>query len=223
MEPLNLSDLADLIDIPLSTCHGLVKTLQDLGYLFSVGGSRRLYPTKKLFVVAEMISRRDPIAEYLTKSLSDLRDASGETAILGTRQGDSIVYLDVRESENVIRYSALPGDIKPLYSSSIGKLVLGDMPEKDRTKLLDRLSLRQITPNTVTDANELKRDLDACRATGVYVTRGENVADVMAMAVPLRISGDLFGIALAGPIERMTRREEELGTMLLNAIARIAS
>lgn len=45
----------------------------------------------------------------------------------------------------------------------------------------------------------------AGRARGWYVTRGENVADVMAVAPPVAINDEMFAIAVAGPPQHMTR------------------
>jgi DNA-binding IclR family transcriptional regulator len=36
------------------------------------------------------------------------------------------------------------------------------------------------------------------------VTTGENVADVMAVAATVRLGSEIYGIAIAGPLHRMT-------------------
>ena len=222
-KPQTLSNLSRQLGIPLSTCHGLIKTLQRLGYLYSLGGSRQLYPTKKLVGIGDRIARKDPIAELFAESLTKLRDESGETVILGIQQGDAVVYLDIRESTRVIRYSAQPGDLKPLYSSAIGKLVLGEMPEPERRATLARLKLEPVTSKTLVDIDALWDNLEEGRRAGCYVTRGETVTEVMAMSAPVRVTDDVFGVALAGPIDRMTRNSEQLRPLLLKATAKISS
>jgi DNA-binding IclR family transcriptional regulator len=221
--PQTLSSLARHVGVPISTCHGLVRTLQGLGYLYSFGGSRQLYPTKKLVGIGSRIARRDPVVELFADSLGALRDDSGETVILGIQQADAVVYLDVRESAKVIRYSAQPGDLKPLHSSAIGKLVLGEMSESDRRATLARLTLEKITSDTLVDRDALWDDLEEGRAAGCYVTRGETVEDVMALAAPVRVTGDVFGVALAGPIDRMTRNAARLRPLLLEATAKMSN
>jgi DNA-binding IclR family transcriptional regulator len=164
---------------------------------------------------------RDPIIELFAEALTGLRDASGETVILGTRQADKVVYLDVRQSNAVIRYSAQPGDLKPLHSSAIGKLLLGEMPESERRKTMARLTLSRVTDSTLADPETLWNELEDGRRAGCYVTRGENVAEVMALACPVRVTSDVFGVALAGPIQRMERRVDELRSLLLEATAEV--
>ena len=41
---------------------------------------------------------------------------------------------------------------------------------------------------------------------GYFVTRGENVSDVTAIAVPLHVNNELLGLAIAGPSHRMEPR-----------------
>ncbi|WP_198586119.1 IclR family transcriptional regulator [Roseovarius salinarum] len=201
--PLSLSEIAKLMDTPISTCHALVAVLREGGYLYTNRRTKRFYPTKRLLRLARSIAAEDPMVSYFEPYLRQLGEATRETVILGTRQDDSVVYLDVIEGPQVIRYSAEPGDIKPLHSSAIGKLVLGEMPDEERARVLDRLSLDKVTDNTVVEKAALDAQLRDAHAAGVYLTSGENVSDVMAAAIPVVVYGELFGVAVAGPRERM--------------------
>src|SRR5260370_41295946 len=119
--PLSLTELARIMKAPISSCHGIVRTLVAQGYLYNVDADQTLYPTKRLLGIAETIASNDPILRRLSVSLSHLRDVSGETLVLGKLQNNAVVYLDVVDSQQTIRYSAQPGDSQPVYFSSIGK------------------------------------------------------------------------------------------------------
>ncbi|NQU62516.1 MAG: hypothetical protein HQ512_15390 [Rhodospirillales bacterium] len=149
--------------------------------------------------------------------LTRLRDDTGETVILGAREGDAVAYLDVVEGLHTIRYSAKPGEIKPLYSSAIGKAMLASLDEEKLAKTLSRIALERITLATLTDEDTLRRDLEDGRRRGVFVTRGENVADVMGMAAPAAPGGQALAVALAGPIERMGQSFDAHAKRLLMA------
>ena len=220
--PQSLSEISTLLNTPLSTCHGLVRALQDGGFLYSNASTRRHYPTRRLLQIAQTIAANDPVATYFDRHMTDLRDRTGETVILGAAQKNAVVYLNVIESPNVIRYSAQPGDIKPLHSSALGKLVLGEMPVREREALLASLSLDAVTDKTLTDPEALRADLEHAHKAGLYVTQGENVAEVMAIAAPVQVSGQTFGIAVAGPIERMLRKRAEVEAALRDAQSAIA-
>ena len=216
--PLTLSELAHAIGAPISSCHGLVATLRNRGYVYSVGNNRQVYPTRRILDVAEAIVRNDPLLETAAPVLARLRDDTGETVILGAPEGDAVVYLDVVEGLHTIRYSAEPGEIKPLYSSAIGKAILASLDEGELAKTLSRIALERITPATLTDEDALRLDLENGRARGLFVTRGENVADVMGMASPMTPGGQSLAVALAGPIERMDRSFDAHAERLLMAV-----
>ena len=202
-EPLALSELARRISIPVSACHGLVRTLEARGYLYALGPRKGYYPTLRWLEKARAIAAHDPLLERVTPLLEGLAASTGETVVLGKRLALMVVYLNVIESRHSIRYSARIGDLKPLYSSSIGKALLGAMPADVRDATLHRIKLARITPTTITRRSALEKDLAAALARGWAMTRGENVPDVHAIAAPIRIAGETYAIAVAGPAQRI--------------------
>lgn len=217
--PLSLTELAQRIGSPISSCHALVRTLQQRGYVYILDERKRVYPTKRLYTIAQAIARHDPILERLMPILSRLSRSTGETVILGKRQANYVTYLEVIEGNQTIRYAASPGDTKPLHSSAIGKAMLGVLDEAARERLLGKLDLARVTDRTITSVDALRQDLAASEARGYFVTRGENVPDVMAISVARRVADDSYGIAVAGPIGRIESRLDELVAALLDAAA----
>lgn len=201
-EPLGIAELARRLAIPVSACYGLIRTLELRGYLYELGLRRGWYPTLRWVQKARAVAEHDPVLERVSPLLEVLRKASGETVVLGKRSGNMVIYLDVLESSNPIRYSAQAGERKPLYSSAAGKALLGAMDAVQRETLLATLKLTRVTPNTIVRRELLKKDLSAGARRGWYMTRGENVVDVHAIAAPVRIDGELYAIVLAGPAHR---------------------
>jgi DNA-binding IclR family transcriptional regulator len=141
--------------------------------------------------------------------------------ILGTRQGDAVLYLLVLEGRQSIRYSSRAGELKPLHSSSIGKVMLAGLEPAQLDLWLEARTLGKVTDRTLTAARKLRADLRAGQARGWQTTRGENVADVMALAAPLRAGGTLLGVAIAGPMHRMQPAEARLGERLLRCVRQL--
>lgn len=214
-KPLLLKELAEMMGIPLSSCHGIVRTLQQRGYLYLTGRRKELYPTRRLWRMATAIAASDPLLSRVEPILHRLQEKTAETVILGKRQGDAVLYLEVIEGVQTIRYVARPGEYKPLHSSSIGKALLGALRDDELQAWLQSHSLPAITPNTITDPGRLLADLQAGRERGYFVTRGENVMDVMAVATPCVVDGEVLGIAVAGPLHRMERHLENHVAALL--------
>lgn len=221
--PLSLSELAQQIGSPVSSTHALVKTLRSRGFVYVLDDRKMIYPTKRILSVATLIAENDPVVELTLPVLETLQRQTDETVILGKRQGDHVVYLEVLESSNSIRYSARPGDTKPLHSSSVGKAMISLLPDDELLELVRQHGQRQVTPHTITDPDRLMADIRAGREQGLFITRGENVADVMALAAPVSVSDEPLGIAVAGPISRMVEKEADCARYLKEARESLAS
>ena len=220
--PLSISDLAERLEAPISSCHGLVHTLLQRGYLYGLGARKAVYPTRRLLAAAEVIDAHDPLVERLRHEMERLRDETRETVILGKRQGDAAVYLEIKEGLQTIRYTAGVGELKPLHSSAIGKAILSGLDDDALGACLARLDLARVTENTKTDPAALFDEIARGRDAGYQTTRGENVSDVMAFAVPLIFHGDDIGIVVAGPIHRMAENESAIVGALLDFQSRLA-
>lgn len=204
--PMTLRELAECCDIPVSTCHSLVHTLLNRSYLYQTRRRRDLYPTRRILDLAVSIVAHDPYLERLAPYLESLRATTEETIILGKRHRDQILYLEVLEGPQTIRYSARPGELKPLHSTCIGKTILGSLPVADLRAWLKSRPLPRVTGNTLTTQARLVADLAESARRGYYLTVGENVADVTAVAVPVHLNNEVLGIAIAGPSHRMGPR-----------------
>lgn len=214
-KPLSLTALAEMACIPKSSCHAIVGTLIARGYLYSLSRPRALYPTRRFFDLTRSIQAKDPFVERMLPMLERLRDASRETVILGKRQGSAVIYLQVIEGTHAIRYSAQPGEFKPLHSSAIGKAVIGSLKEPELRALVAAQPLPRITQNTLTDQDALVTDILESRRRGYFLTCGENVPDVWAVSAFLSVNSEILAVAIAGPRHRMEHNIPECAKLLV--------
>ncbi len=220
--PMTLSEIARALNAPQSSCFNLLRALEGRGFLYSVGGNKRVYPTRKLFDLADAIASYEPVIPRIEGLLVELRDQTNETVIFGARQGNQVIYLSVIEGRQTIRYISHPGELKPMHASAIGKSLLIGMPAAERAKFVAKLTLKATTSRTLTTAAELLADLERAEARGYASTEGENVGDVMAVSCPVRIEAVSYAIAVAGPIGRVAPRADELAGRIRAVIDRIA-
>ncbi len=206
--PLSLTDISRSLSAPVSSSFNLVRALESRGYLYGANARKGIYPTRKIFEISSAIAAAEPWVEKLAPLLLALRNATQETVILGKLHGEHAIYLTVVEGPQSIRYSARAGDLKPLHSSAIGKALLTFQEPGVRSKTIERLAMEKRTPQTITDRAHLLQDLKASAERGFTVTRGENVPDVMGLAVLAALGSEPYAIAVAGPITRMEPRME---------------
>jgi DNA-binding IclR family transcriptional regulator len=217
-QPLTLSKLAEEIDAPISSCHNLIHTLMGGGYIFTLEAQRSFYPTRKLWNLAQAIASRDPLLDRILPTAEYLRDVTSETVVVGKRQDQTAIYLLVLEGLHTIRYVAQPGRTLPLHTSAVGKALVSTLNDADFNRWLDRDRLDQITGQSIINKTELRREIRSGKAQGYFTTHGENVADVGAIAVPISVGGETLAIAVAGPVERMSARQDDFVNKLHSAV-----
>ncbi len=219
--PLNLSEIAARLAIPLASAHALLKTLEARGYLFDVGQRRGYFPTTRMQGVVQAIVRALPLASAVEPALRALRDETGETVVLAKRQGDQLLYVAVFESPCTVRFSSVAGEVKPLHSTSSGKALLSALPREELAATLAELRFDRRTAATVLDPGELARQIERGRARGWCRSVGENAAELMAVSAPVRIGAETYAVTLGGPTGRFRPRTARHVAALLRTCARV--
>jgi DNA-binding IclR family transcriptional regulator len=221
-QPMIYSEIARRTEIPLSSCHALLQTMVAKGYLYAPGVKAGYYPTQRLLHVARDICSEDPLTLLFQPLLSALRDATGETAALATLAGTRVVYLDVMESRQKIRYSDEPGGFMYVHASAAGKALLGALPVDARRRLLDSCEpLTASTDGSVIDRASLEVEVEQGVTLGWHRSTGENVEDVAGLAKGFSIHGEAFALVIGGPKARLLKNQERAVEALLDIFERI--
>lgn len=217
--PLSLSEMARELAIPISSASGLLHTLESKGFIYSLRRRGSYYPTRRIVEVASMIAAHDPILDRARPILTRLRDTCDETVVFSKRQGNRVVYLDIYESRQRVRFTASPGELREMHANSVGKALLARVEPEERAALLDELPFTRLTERTIVARKALEAEIAAGLARGWFVNDCESVVDVYAVAVTLLIHGEPYGIAVAGPPHRMRPASGKIVPVLREAAA----
>ena len=108
--PLTLSDIARLLEIPMSSCHDVVQAMQTRGYLYELAPRAGYYPTLRLQRLGREIGDNDPVVARAETLLRPLRDTLDEFVLLVKATNLQGTYLLVFELAHPLRYQAKIGD-----------------------------------------------------------------------------------------------------------------
>ncbi|MYM62397.1 IclR family transcriptional regulator [Pseudomaricurvus sp. HS19] len=221
--PLTLSELGAGVGAPPSSCHELVQTLIELGFLLVLDDGKRYYPSRRLLNTANRINEFNPIKEKVHLELRRIRDATGESIVVGMLEGKEVVYMDVFEGSHTIRYNASVGDLKPLHASALGKALLASLQPAARERLIKALPLTRFTDRTLTRIRDLENSIKQGLSDGYFVSRGERNSDVMGIAIPMELRGKTLAIGIIGPLGRIERNLDSYVQALRLVIERLKS
>lgn len=187
-----------LSGVPLSkpTAHRLLADLTEQGFL-SQDGRGEKYRLGPLLLSAGLLAQDAAgIAEAALPRMQKLRDRFGETIVLTELHGDSVVPVRRLDGLHEMRMNQELGRRYPAFAGATGQILLAHIPEADLESYLDRVALEPLTAATYTDVAELREVLDLIRAAGVGLSRGQRVAEAIAIAAPIFAEGGRLAAAL---------------------------
>jgi len=203
---LSLSDLAARTGIPRATAFRLLSTLEASGFVTKVGGEYQL--GLKCFVLGNVAAADLDLKEVAQPHLVALRDATRETTHLAILDHWRVVYLERLPSPQPVGFMrSRVGAILPAFCTALGKTLLSDLPEPEVTAWAAGQTFPRMTPNTITSAKRLLKELRTVRVRGYALDEEEHELGVRCVAAPVRNHEGkvVAAISVAGPTERMPR------------------
>lgn len=225
-EGLSQSDLATELQLPRTTVYRLLATLVARG-LVRRDPLRKVYCLGfKCFEMARKAYAQPDLVSSAAMELRALRDITGETTYLAALDGREVISLERCDGAHSKRSAAVLGQRKPVYCTSQGKAILSAMPDMERDALIRDITLRELTPLTITDRRRLQAEIRITKARGYAIDDEEIVLGVRCVGAPIvDPAGQVRGaVSVAGPAWRLTRaRLELLGHEVAEAARRIGA
>ena len=201
--PPSFAEIGTALEIPNSSLFYLLNTLSQRGYLqqnAAKNGGYILGPS--LITLANSVSRLS-VTQVLEPVLNAAWEEVRETTSYFERRGDEMECVACQLAEHPLISVHRVGQRTPLYPFSGGKICLAEMKNDEFEAYLARTDLRQWTEHTLTNADELRRDVAKTRKTGIGVSRQEYTMGVVGVSIGMRNSNRLVGsLGIAVPAVR---------------------
>jgi DNA-binding IclR family transcriptional regulator len=130
-------------------------------------------------------------------------------------KGDHLVFVDQVIGPQRLRTVSAVGESFPLYCTANGKAYLAQLERPVIEKLIGR-SCEKRTPKTLTRIDDLLKDLETVRKTGVAYDREEHTLGICAAGVALRDTlGNYVAVSVPVPTQRFKDQQEAIANRLL--------
>lgn len=201
---LGVSELGRRLGVHKATASRLVATLAERGLLERDPRTEKVHLGFGLIRLAGSAMAGLDIVRVAHPILDDLAEDTCETVNLGVLADDAVIYIDqVTGTRSVVAVSWV-GRRTPLHATSNGKVLLAFAEPDERERLLRR-ALAPMTPRTITDVAELRRQVEQVVTRGYAQTLEELEQGLNAVAAPIRQADGRVTAALSvsGPAFRM--------------------
>lgn len=218
-EGMSLTDLSEATELPPSTTHRLLTTLEAQRFVRPDpnGGLWRV-GVAAFYVGSAFARSRDTLA-LVRPYLKRLMEVSGETANLFVESDVEAVCIGQVESRHAMRAITGVGGRVPLYGSAAGRVLLAHGSARRLEKVLQVLRAKAGRADVWT-ADALRHALEKVRQTGYEVDDEQHAVGLRCTAAPIfnEFNEVVAAISVSGPTARISdERLPLLGAMVVQA------
>ncbi|HEY6696033.1 MAG TPA: IclR family transcriptional regulator [Solirubrobacteraceae bacterium] len=204
---LGVGELAGELGLPKGTVHGILRTLQNVGFVEQDAETGKYQLGAALLHMGSSYLDGNELRTRALNWADSLAARANESVRIGTLHGGrALVVHHVFRPDNS-RQALEVGALLPGHATALGKVLLAHNPYA--TDELIAEGLNAFTARTVTDPDALRSELDEVRARGWASDLEELVEGEVSLAAPIqdRRGATVGAIGISGPIERLSEDE----------------
>ncbi len=202
---LGITDIAKALNLHKSTASGLVYTLERNGYIAQNPENRRYHLGLQLVERAGVLLDQIEIRKIAMPELEYLRDWSSESVNLAILEENQIIYIERLLTDKSLGFRNHIGKRAWPHSTALGKAILSHLPSQQAMSVLQSYPLESMTPNTITDINQLMRQFEEFRHQGYSIEREENEIGGLCISAPIHnyAAQPVAAVSVSFPLSRL--------------------
>ena len=211
----SLSQIAARTGLARSTVHRLVGALEREQFVVPVSpnGRYRLGPAISALAAA---AQRDFVLDFHPVMAKLSRDVK-ETVDLAVLEHDHVRFVHQIAAMQRLRAVSSVGAVFPAHCTANGKALLAELSNEQIRRLLPE-RLDELTPNTITDREQLIDELETVRESGVAFDREEHTLGIAAVGIAVVDSeGHAVAMTVPMPAQRFYGNENAIAKAILSA------
>ena len=221
---VSLTEISNLSGLNISTCHHLLATLANKGYVARRHGQRSYMLGAKILRLRDACLKHVNLPAMANSFIDQLNANTLEAVQLAVLQGDDLVTVLRRETKHAVRVdSGTPNKAHAAHATATGKAILAWLPEGEAARILSLTGLQVFTPNTITDWPALVEELRLVRRNGFSMDREEFQPGVICVGAAVRDESGAVVAALSVSTPTFRADEEKLAVIRDGVMATAAA
>lgn len=212
-EPLALSEVARRTGLSRAAARRFLITLEHLEYVRQSSGRFELTPRVLELGYAYLSSLTLP--EVAQPHLERLAEDIHESSSVSVLDGDEVVYVARVPTRRIMSVTISVGTRFPAYATSMGRVLLADLPDEELRAALSRADLRKLTSRTITSRPALANEIGRIREQGYALVNEELEPGLRSIAVPIHDASGAVSAAVNVSTQASRTTAEELRRRLL--------
>jgi IclR family KDG regulon transcriptional repressor len=209
-----VTELAKAIGSNKGTVYRFLNDLNSLGILFKHPDTEKYSLGIKLYELGSRVQLKSAFVDKTHPVLEEVAQSIKETVHIAVLKNRKVFYVDRVESPQGLRISSQIGSFNPIHATSLGKVLLAYLPDKEQKQtlksILDEHPLTSYTKNTITEKSTLIEELDRIKSNGYAIDREEFEIGLICVGIPIfnQKNEVVASLSASGPANRF--KEEEV-------------
>jgi DNA-binding IclR family transcriptional regulator len=202
---LSAREVMERLDLPRTTVHELLVTLEARAYLISVPGQPVQYRLgMPLFQLGAAFAGRLDLVREAQSVARDVAAACDEAVHVAVLDGADVIYLLKVDSTHPVRMVSAVGRRLPAHCTAVGKILLSGLDQAELDAVLTKDTLPGMTPESITDPDRLRAHLEGVRVENVAFDNGESDSAMRCVAAAVRdhSGATIAAMSVSAPIIR---------------------
>jgi DNA-binding IclR family transcriptional regulator len=181
---------------------------------------QRIYrPTLRLALTSSWLREQQFSGSELTSLMTDLRDQTGGSVVLGIQNGVDLQYIQVIPTLMPVQLVMRIGQLRPLCRTAVGKVLLAQHSDKKTAAIVQRINSRADGAERI-QIKKLMLELADIRRDGIaYSANAASPgAAVIAALVPVSEQDLPMAIGVGGPVDHIAPRRDMIADALRHAL-----
>lgn len=202
----SLSELSARLDLPKSTLHRFLVGLERHGLLRRGHEDSKWRLGHRLFIWGSLAAESSGVRHVALPVLRDLAETTGETVLLTEYHDGEVICIDKIETNHSVRIALDVGARRAPHAGASSKVLMAYLPHSEVAAIVAQQGLPRYCDRTITDPQELHRELAHIRECGYALSYEETDRGAWGIATPVRNwEGEVVaGVGVAGPTVRFS-------------------
>lgn len=181
---LTLTEMADKAGLTRAGARRFLLTLVASGYAVQDGRVFRL--SSRLISVARAWLGGASLWNFAEPFMRGVSQRFGEACSAAVLSGEDVVYVARVPGRHILSVALHVGTRLPAFCTSMGRVLLSDLPPGDLDTFLSRADIHALTERTITDRAALRAAILAAGTDGYALVDEELEPGLRSIAVPIR-------------------------------------
>ncbi|MFZ4380999.1 MAG: IclR family transcriptional regulator domain-containing protein [Sandarakinorhabdus sp.] len=202
---MTLSEVAQETGLTRATVRRLLLTLVREGY---ADKDEKIFSLKpKVLDLGYSALSSMGILDVAQPVMNDLARTLNESVFCAVLTGADVTYIARARSDRYVNVSIAVGGRAPAHAVSTGRVLLAAEPAEALDRYLDRVTLRALTPHTLTSKAKLRGEIERVAREGHSIVDQELEIGLGSISVPIRSDEGrvLAALNVCCPSSRMTQ------------------